>query len=124
MFFEILCPCGAQKENLCKDYCLSCEILDLLNPRKKQTSFSCHKCGKTYNNATSRNRHLQSHDTHKRFKCFYKKCDFSCTDRTKLKLHLYTHTGVKMFKCDECGKGCSTPYNLKTHRRTVHGFDK
>ncbi|XP_041664293.1 gastrula zinc finger protein XlCGF57.1-like [Cheilinus undulatus] len=84
-------------------------------------SFSCPKCGKTFNCKSHVKVHLRTHKGKKPFST--SKCDKRFRYRGHLTDHLRTHTEVKPCRCPECGRGFRQKRylreHLKTHKRTT-----
>lgn len=108
---------------------------------------TCDICQKTFTNAVSLRRHVESH-TAQRYSCTlcdvnfgkYKElvehtrnqhpdekpykcseCDYASVERSKLVRHMKLHTSDRPFQCPHCSVAATTAFNLKRHIRTHTG---
>ena len=116
------------KEN--KFACDQCEyrtnIATLLSTHKKhnhmEKSFICDQCSKAYALKSQLNQHIRV--VHQGIMINCPECDFKTANKQGLKKH-YNMIHLKMkFPCSICSKEYSTQFNLNTHTKRDHGFER
>ena len=116
------------KEN--KYACDQCEYRSntaaLLSTHKKhnhmEKSFICDQCSKAYALKSQLDRHIRV--VHQGIMINCPECDFKTGNKQGLKKH-YNMIHLKMkFPCSICSKEYSTQFNLNTHTKRDHGFER
>lgn len=87
---------------------------------KKQKTFVCPECGKTFNAHYNLTRHMPVHTGARPFIC--KVCDKGFRQASTLCRHKIIHTSEKPHKCKTCGKAFNRSSTLNTHMLIHRGF--
>ncbi|KAJ8939002.1 hypothetical protein NQ314_011252 [Rhamnusium bicolor] len=82
---------------------------------KSKDKYKCSVCSLPFSNKTKFQKHQNTHDNSKPFKC--KECTQSFSKTLHLKLHLRSHIRQedKKFSCKKCGQQFTFEYLLKQH---------
>ncbi|KAK7074355.1 hypothetical protein SK128_014146, partial [Halocaridina rubra] len=89
--------------------------------KSKEKSFSCTKCGKSFNCKGNLNRHYIVHTQEKPFTCSI--CKKSFKRKSHLVRHISAHAKEKLFLCSMCGMGFTRKDILNVHMR-IHTNEK
>lgn len=92
--------------------------LDQLASEHNEQHFKCNLCGKVFRGTDNLKRHMDLHDSSKKFKCEI--CDNSYAIGYKWG-HMRTHTDEKKYQCSVCGALCRSLYGLNIHVLTHTG---
>ena len=87
-------------------------IEEVLLSNRREKTFSCTKCEKTFTQLSHVRRHENTVHSNKRpFNC--SQCEKKFKDASGLKSHEKIHTGEKPFNCTYCDKRFGQPSHLK-----------
>ncbi len=62
----------------------------------------------------------QASSIQKKYRCYFKDCNYSFLCLAELKRHIKRHSGKHKYDCDLCEKKFFSPKNLRKHKET-HG---
>ncbi|XP_045463186.1 zinc finger protein 2-like [Harmonia axyridis] len=86
----------------------------------EHTIYCCISCSSYYSNPLDLCRHQVKHFSE--YRCIF--CDFSTEHLSVITLHLNRHEKPVVYECDQCGRGFSTEYLMKTHQQIHTGIKR
>ncbi|XP_055535057.1 myoneurin-like [Wyeomyia smithii] len=116
-FHQAHCPFVCE---ICGKRCATqTELKYHVERHKKQHSYNCRYCKKTYNTKIDLNLHIRfSHNAQRNYPCEI--CGLSFRRKDILRSHLRHHKDVYEYPCKMCDKRYKTDSDLRKHRMTIH----
>ncbi|XP_044767010.1 zinc finger protein 91-like isoform X6 [Coccinella septempunctata] len=94
--------------------------LDKHMQEHENTIYCCNNCHCCFSTPLDLSRHQVKHFNE--YRCVF--CEFSTGHLSVITAHLDRHEKTLVYECDECGRGFSTEYLMKTHKQIHSGIKR